>query len=108
MSASGSTVIEAINPRITVNSAGMPMPAGMMHHKKSHTGMAVVVAIGAILLLTLFIWLLIFSLKWKWFLSQDDPRQVDGTKAFLVSLGIAILIVIIIGIIMYFARSNKC
>lgn len=96
----GSAVIQQMNP--------VPNMMGMepMAHKKSRKGLIAIVTIAAILLLTVFFWFLIYSLKWRWFMNATN-QQVDTLKAFLVSLGIAVLIVIIIGLIMYFSAS-KC
>lgn len=69
-------------------------------HGGTGKGAKVIAAIAAILLLTMFIWLLIYSMRWSWFMKG---QHVDTTKAFLVSVGLAIVIVVIIAIIMYFA-----
>ena len=75
-------------------------------HGKSHTFAKVIAALFLILVLTMFVWMIIISAKPQWFLKNG---QIDNTKTVWVSLGIAVVVVIILGILMWaFSRNKRC
>lgn len=99
-----STIIST--PMSTVPMMGGSTPGMVVdvHVHKSYTQHKVIAALLSILVLSLFIWMIIISWKPTWFVKNG---QLDNMKTVAVSVGLAILIVVIIAIIMWAVNRNK-